>query len=111
MKRTACEISRTQAVRKFFKTPKGLLTIVLAGLTALAAPHEGLAHVLPGLAGAVLVAGALDVVILRLRHPRWEFPGGAVLTGLIVAMVLSPFEPWWVPAVTSAIAIASKYLI
>jgi len=34
-----------------------------------------------------------------------------MLTGLIIAMVLSPFEPWYVLAATSAIAIASKYLI
>lgn len=98
-------------MRKFFRTPKGLLIIVLAGLAVMAAPNEGVGRVLPGLAGAVLVAGLLDVVILRLRHPRWEFPSGAVLTGLIIAMVLSPFEPWWVPAATSAIAIASKYVI
>ena len=98
-------------MRKFFRTPKGLLIIVLAGLAVMAAPNEGVGRVLPGLAAAVLVAALLDVVILRLRHPRWEFPSGAVLTGLIIAMVLSPFEPWWVPAATSAIAIASKYVI
>lgn len=96
-------------MQRFLRTPKGLLTIILVLLTAMAAPAEGVEHVWRGLAGAVLVAGLLDVVILRLRHPRWEFPSGAVLTGLIIAMVLSPFEPWWVPAATSAIAIASKY--
>ncbi len=111
MKQTASEISRTLAVRKFFKTPKGLLTIIFVLLVAIAAPATGFRQVWPGLAGAVLAAGLLDVVILRLRHPRWEFPSGAVLTGMIVAMVLSPFEPWWVPAATSAIAVASKYLL
>lgn len=104
-------MSKRQAVRKFFRTPKGILIIVLAILVAIAAPTEGLGHVWPGLAGAVLTAGLLDVVILRLRHPRWEFPSGAVLTGLIIAMVLSPFEPWWVPAATSAMAIASKHVL
>jgi enediyne biosynthesis protein E5 len=111
MKQMAFGMSRTQAVRRFFRTPKGLLTLVLLLLVAVAAPREGLQIVWPGLLSAVLVAGLLDVVILRLRHPRWEFPSGAVLTGLIVAMVLSPFEPWWVPAATSAIAIASKYIL
>ncbi|MBP6774099.1 MAG: RnfABCDGE type electron transport complex subunit D, partial [Gemmatimonadaceae bacterium] len=104
-------MSRTQAVRKFFKTPKGLLTIVLVALAAMAAPREGFDHVLPELLAAVVVAAVMDVVILRLRHPRWEFPSGAILTGLIIAMVLSPFEPWWVSAATSAIAIASKYVL
>lgn len=98
-------------MRKFFRTPKGLLLLVLMALTAAAAPREGLDHVMPGLIGAVAVAGVLDVVILRLRHPRWTFPSGAVLTGLFIAMVLSPFEPWYVPAATSALAIASKYVV
>ena len=111
MKRTGFEMSRSLAVRKFFRTPKGLLTVVLVLLVAVAAPQQGFMLVLPGLLSGVLTAGLLDVVILRLRHPRWEFPSGAVLTGMIVAMVLSPFEPLWVPAATSAIAIASKYLL
>lgn len=104
-------MSKTQAVRKFFKTPKGLLTLALVALTAVAAPREGFDHVVPGVLAAVVAAGVLDVFILRARHPRWEFPSGAVLTGLIVAMVLSPFEPIWVPAATSAIAVVSKYVL
>lgn len=104
-------VTMWQTMRKFFRTPKGLLTLVLIALVAIAAPHDGLPVVLPGLAAAVVAAGLLDVVTLRLRHPRWEFPSGAVLTGMIVAMVLSPFEPVWVPAVVSAIAVVSKYLI
>ena len=111
MKHAACETRNGYRVRRFFKTPKGLLTIALGLLVALAMLHERAAQVLPGLAGAVLTAGLLDVVILRLRRPRWEFPGGAVLTGLIVAMVMSPYEPWWVPTATSVIAIASKYIL
>jgi len=111
MKQMASEMSRTLAVRRFFKTPKGLLTIVLILLSAIAAPADGFGHVWPGFVSAVLAAGLMDVVILRMRHPRWEFPSGAVLTGMIVAMVLSPFEPWWVPAATSALAVASKYVL
>jgi len=104
-------MSRSQAVRKFFRTPKGLLTILLVMLVALASPWSGGMLVLPGLASAVVAAAVIDVLILRWRHPRWEFPSGAVLTALIVAMVLSPFEPWWVPAATAAIAVVSKYIV
>ena len=43
-------------IRRFFRTPKGLLIIVLAILAALAAPGEGIALVAPGLAIAVGVA-------------------------------------------------------
>jgi Na+-translocating ferredoxin:NAD+ oxidoreductase RnfD subunit len=98
------------AIRRFFRTPKGLLIIVLVILVALAAPSEGVRLVAPGLASAVIVASLIDLVILRMTHKAWEFPSGAVLTGLLIAMVLTPREPWYVAACTSAVAIASKYI-
>jgi enediyne biosynthesis protein E5 len=95
---------------RFFRTPKGLLTIVLAILIAVAAPIEGLRSVGPGLLAASLAAMLVDAPILRFRNGEWEFPSGALLTGLIVAMVMSPMEPWHVVAVTAAIGVASKYI-
>lgn len=100
----------SSAVWRFFRTPKGLLIIVLTILTVVAAPREGIARVSPGLLSAVVTAGLLDALILRKREKAWEFPSGAVLTGLFIAMILSPFEPWYVGACTSAIAIVSKYI-
>jgi len=97
-------------VRRFFRTPKGLLTIVLAALVALAAPVEGVSLIWPGLAAAVVAAMLIDAPILRVRNHAWEFPSGALLTGAIVAMVLSPGEPWYVTAITAAIGTGSKYL-
>ena len=54
----------------------------------------------------------VDSPILRWQNRRqeWEFPSGALLTGALVAMVLSPAEPWWVAAITSIIAVLSKYV-
>ena len=98
------------AMWQFFQTPKGLLTVVLVILLCLAAPHEGIKLVAPGLMTAVIVAGGIDVLILRRLRGAWEFPSGAVLTGLIVAMVLTPHEHWYVAPCTSAVAIASKYV-
>ena len=95
---------------RFFQTPKGLLIIVLLILVAVAAPREGIGLVAPGLLAAVIVAGTIDVLVLRRMREAWEFPSGAVLTGLIVAMILTPHEPWYVAACTSAVAIASKYI-
>jgi Na+-translocating ferredoxin:NAD+ oxidoreductase RnfD subunit len=97
-------------VHKFFRTPKGLLTIILALLAAVAATGEGLARVAHGLVSAVVVAALVDVPVLWRKRGAFEFPSGAILTGLFVAMVLSPHEPWYVAAVTSAVAIVSKYL-
>jgi Na+-translocating ferredoxin:NAD+ oxidoreductase RnfD subunit len=104
-------VGRAMALRRFLRTPKGLLTIVLILLVAMAAPHEGIRLAAPGILSSVLIAGLIDAAILRMRLARWEFPSGAVLTALIVAMILSAQEPWYVSAVTSAIAIVSKYIV
>lgn len=84
--------------------------MVLVVVAALAASIEGIRLAAPVLASAVTAAGMLDALILRTRRGGWEFPSGAVLTGLLVAMVLSPREPWPVVACISVVAIASKYL-
>ena len=97
-------------VKSFFKTPKGLVTIILLILTAIAAPGEGIRTVFIGMGTAVLAAGLLDAFILRVKKDGWEFPSGAVLTAMIVTMVLRAQEPWYVPAVTSIVAVLSKYL-
>jgi Na+-translocating ferredoxin:NAD+ oxidoreductase RnfD subunit len=98
-------------VRRFFRTPKGLTLIALAVLAALAAWGEGLRVVAPGLMSAIGAAMLIDAPILRLRGRRWSIPSGALLTGLIVAMILTPQEPWYVFAITSAIGVLSKYAI
>jgi Na+-translocating ferredoxin:NAD+ oxidoreductase RnfD subunit len=102
-------VSGFRRLRRFFATPKGLLIVILGLLAAVAAPREGLAVVAPGLVSAVVVAGVLDAVILRSRRTRWYFPDGAVITALIVAMVLSAREPWYVVTITAAAAVLSKY--
>jgi Na+-translocating ferredoxin:NAD+ oxidoreductase RnfD subunit len=58
----------------------------------------------------VLIAALVDMPIIRARGTRWEFPSGAILTGLIIAVVLSLGQPWYVAGCTSAVAILSKYI-
>ena len=98
-------------MKKFFRTPKGQLTLILALLIAIAAPGQGLRNVAAGLFSAMLLAGVTDLLILRRRKGVWEFPSGAVLTAMIVAMVLRSQEPWYSIALTSVAAVASKYLV
>ena len=98
-------------MQRFFKSPKGILTLIFVVLVLLAGPHEGWARIMPELFSAMIAAGVVDSIILRIRHNRWEFPSGAVLTAMIVTMVLSPFGAWWVPAVTSVVAVVSKYAL
>ena len=95
---------------RFFKTPKGLLTVILAILLAISAPGQGIRVLGPGLLSAAVVAGLVDALIIRARKKVWEFPSGALLTTMIVAMVLRAQEPWWVTTITSVAAILSKYL-
>lgn len=96
---------------RFFRTPKGLLLVVLVGLVALAAPHEGVSMVARGLVPAVAAAALVDLVILRVRTDKWKIPDGAMLTALIVAMVLSSREPWYVVTITAVLGVVSKYVL
>ena len=97
-------------LKRFFRTPKGLFLVVLVLLVALATPHEDFARVVPGLFGAVAVAVLIDVPILRWREGAWIFPDGAICSALLVAMILSPMQPWYVATISSAAAVLSKYL-
>lgn len=98
-------------LKRFFRTPKGLLIAVLPILAIAAAFGSGFTLVAPVVLGGVLGAALVDAPILRYREGEWLVPDGAILTGLIVAMVLSPMEPWYVAAITSIIGVLSKYVI
>jgi Na+-translocating ferredoxin:NAD+ oxidoreductase RnfD subunit len=95
---------------RFFRTPKGVATLVLGGLTVLAMFGEDGRLAASVIGGAVGAAMLFDVFALRLLRGRWHFPSGALLTGLIVAAVLSPHVSWWVSALTAGIGVAAKYV-
>lgn len=98
------------ALRRFARTPKGLMTLALVVLLAAAGASIGVSRFAWSLTAAVIAAALIDAPILRARGRWWVFPDGAVLTGLFVGMVLSAFEPWYVTATTSAVAVISKYV-
>jgi Na+-translocating ferredoxin:NAD+ oxidoreductase RnfD subunit len=97
-------------LRSFLRTPKGQLLLVFLPIAVAAVWQAGLPS-LGDLGVAVGAAAAIDVPILRWRDGKWVFPSGAILTGLIVGMILSPHEAWHVVAIASAIGIVSKYLV
>jgi Na+-translocating ferredoxin:NAD+ oxidoreductase RnfD subunit len=101
---------RRDAVRRFVRSPKGLLLIILFVLLSAAAWKEGLKRIAPGLLASVAAAMLVDAPILRIRGRTWRFPSGAILTALLVVMVLSPQEPWYVDVCTTVLAVVSKYL-
>jgi Na+-translocating ferredoxin:NAD+ oxidoreductase RnfD subunit len=96
--------------KRFFRTPKGLLLVVLALLTAVAAAPEGVRLILPSVFGATVAAALLDVALARVIRGAWFFPSGALLSGLIVALIVAPTEPVAVTAITAMLAVNSKYL-
>ena len=96
-------------VKRFLRTPKGTLVVILVVLATVAAFGEKV-NVFPGLVSSAAVAMIIDGAILRWRKGRWVLPDGAFLTALIVAMVLSAHERWYVAPVTAGIAVLSKYV-
>lgn len=99
------------AARRWLRSPKGIFTLLLALCTAVAADGIGWRIVLPGLVAASGTAMLLDAPLLRWRQGRWVVPDGAMLTGWLVALILSPHEAWWIAGVTAALAIAAKHAL
>ena len=97
-------------LNRFFRTPKGQLIVILAILTVMASLGQGIAKVTPGLVAAMVASAIVDAPILRLREKEWVFPDGAMLTGWIVALILSPHQPWHVTAITAVVGVVSKYV-
>ena len=100
-----------RAIRRAVRTPKGLMTLVLLGLLALATVHAGVGLVAPGLLAAVGIAAALDFALLWLTRGKPEWPSGAALTALFVGLILDPNTPAYIIACTAVLAVNSKYLL
>ncbi len=99
------------ALRRYARTPKGQFGLLLLAMTAVAGTHTGWAQVAPGLLGATVAATLVDALWLRWRSGAWTLPDGALLTGWLVALIVSPHEPWHVAAMTSVVGVASKQLM
>ncbi|HLH73776.1 MAG TPA: RnfABCDGE type electron transport complex subunit D [Chloroflexota bacterium] len=106
----ATRTERRSVLDRFLKTPKGYFLVLLGVITVVGLIDAGASTALPGLVAAVTTAATSDVVYTRVVKGSWLFPSGAILTGLLVALVLSPDEPLYVPAACGMIAIASKYV-
>src|SRR5439155_20310686 len=89
----------------FLRTPKGYLVVVFAFLGGLALPALGAQRVVPHVLSAVAAACLVEACFVRRERGVWRFSSGALLTGLIVAFVLSPDEPWFAPLVAGALAV------
>lgn len=97
--------------RRFLRSPKGYLLVALVALAALAEPFAGMAGALTVLAAAVVGSVAMELALVQIGAGTWRIPSSALLTGLIVGMVLGPFEPWYVALVAGVLAIDAKHLL
>jgi Na+-translocating ferredoxin:NAD+ oxidoreductase RnfD subunit len=98
-------------VQRFLRTPKGVALLLILAIAMVAATLTGGARPWTILLVASLSAGAVDLIALRVRRRRWVFPDGALITGLLIGMILTPVTSISVTAATSVIAIASKYVV
>lgn len=102
--------TKTPAFVRALKTPKSLLLMGLGLLAVVAMLGTGFSQTVPNVLSAMLVAALVDVALMIVIRGDWSFPSGALLTGLIVALVLSPAETFYVAGLTAALAVASKYV-
>lgn len=98
-------------VQAFLVTPKGYLLAILILLTAIAAFRPESNNGWINLGVAVAMAVGVDLLFASQQERRRIFPDGAVLTGLIVALVLSATVPPYLAALTAAVAILAKHLL
>lgn len=105
-----CRSVMSEAIRRFFRTPKGLLILLLLPLLGAACLRESPSRLAVLVGAALIGALAIDLPVLRWRTGAWTVPDGAILTAMIVAMVLSPQTSWRAGVLTAALGVASKYL-
>jgi len=96
---------------KFAKSPKGTVLLVLLVLTLIAAlrpaDHAGLLTATVSIVTAVVI----DVGVALICGRRAGLPDGAMITGLLVADVLSHTTPLYIVAATTAVALLSKHVL
>jgi Na+-translocating ferredoxin:NAD+ oxidoreductase RnfD subunit len=96
---------------RYRRTPQAYLLAVFLAFFAIAARGQGVPRAAVHVALAVAAACVVEVLAHRRFAGAWRFPRGGLLTGAIVAFVLSTTEPWYVPLATGAVATGSKYLL
>jgi Na+-translocating ferredoxin:NAD+ oxidoreductase RnfD subunit len=95
----------------FFKSPKGYILIVLLVLAAVASVDSLSNQGLINTGISVLTSCMVDLIILLMQKRKRLLPDGALLTGLIIGLILSPTVPWYAVIAASVIAIGSKHIL
>ncbi|KJD45451.1 RnfABCDGE type electron transport complex subunit D [Paenibacillus terrae] len=98
-------------IKQWSKSPKGYVAMVITAYLLIASIAE---HDMAGIINGIVAVGAavaVDIICGLMRQRKRMLPDGALITGLLIALVLSTMTSWPVVAATSAIAIVSKHLL
>lgn len=90
---------------------KAYMSSLLLVLAVFGAWQQGFLNIYQQLLSAVATAMTLDLIINYLKRRKFIIPSSAFITGMIVALVLSPEVHWYIPMTASAVAIAQKHLL
>ncbi|MCY7695548.1 RnfABCDGE type electron transport complex subunit D [Bacillus altitudinis] len=101
------------SLKAYIRTPKRYVIAILLVLLAAGSLHAGFLSGLATVATSIGTALILDSFISRViwKNNKHTFPDGALLTGLIIGIVLSPATSFAVSVFTAAAAILSKHVI
>jgi Na+-translocating ferredoxin:NAD+ oxidoreductase RnfD subunit len=98
-------------LQKFLRTPKGYVILALVLLTVVGGLTPQGNNGIRDAAVAVAAGVLFDALVARVLKRHVTFSTGAVITGLIVADVLSGLTPLYVVVATTLMALASKHLL
>jgi|GEM_PF-5563137 len=98
-------------IKQWVKSPKGYVILSLMILLLIATIDYQTSRGVINCLIAVFVATITDILCLLILKRKNIRPYGAVITGMIVAMILSITTAWYVIVFTTIISILSKYLI
>ncbi len=98
-------------IKQWMKSPKGYVILSLMILLLIATIYYQTSRGVINCLIAVFVATITDIFCLLILKRKNIKPYGAVITGMIVAMILSITTAWYVIVFTTIISILSKYLI
>lgn len=107
---TAQQSFDLRPLKRALRSPKGNLMLVLGLVAMLAVYVAGPSLVLPRVMDAVGAAALTDMAIQRIERRIWVFPTAGILSGLIVALILSPYDSLIIAPATAVLAIASKHM-
>lgn len=95
---------------KFFKDIKNVVILLLLLLFIIQIPQENFRFIIWMIA-SVFFAVTTELTIYYYHHKTVFVPKSAIITGFIVAGIISFQEPFWMAILFSIIAIASKHCI